>query len=356
MGDKTKNFLKFLIFFSVGGLILFYLYRSQAADFAEQCVIDGIPPEDCDFLGKIIDDFKSVNVGWLLIVIAMYMASNVSRAARWMMMFKPLGHKVKFLNALSTLMIGYLANLAVPRVGEVVRPIAFARYEKVGVEKVVGTIVAERALDVLMLLLFIGLALLLEYDTLWGFIQENQGLMDKIMPIISSPLFYIAIVLAGVGGVFFLRSSWFRNSKLGVKIFSLLGGFMEGIKSVFKLEKPFIFIAHTVFIWVMYLMMTRVCFYAFEPTSALSLTAGIMIFVLGTLGIVFPSPGGLGTYHALLMAGLAIYGIDQTDAFSFANIIFFTIQLFCNVFFGVLAYVLLPLINKNYEGALSTEN
>lgn len=356
MAYRIKAFLKFLLFFSIGGLILFLLYRSQSNAYAEQCIIDGIATEDCDFLGKIITDFKSVKIQWLLLIIGMYMASNASRAARWMMMFKPLGHKIKFFNAIATLMFGYFANLGLPRLGEVLRPVALSRYEKIGVEKVIGTIVAERALDVFMLLLFIGLAFTLEYDTIWNYISANQALSAKLMPILSSPLFYIFVVVAGLVGVFILRSKSFKNSKFGKKLFGLLEGLFEGVKSIFKLENPFLFILHTLFIWTMYFLMTRLCFFAFEPTSGLSSLAGLMIFVFGTLGIVIPSPGGMGTYHAALMAGLALYGIEQVDAFSFANIIFFTIQLFCNVFFGLLAYLLLPLMNKNYEGSLSTEN
>lgn len=356
MAEKIKTVLKFLAFFSIGGLILFLLYRSQANAYAEQCLLDGIPATECNFLDKIITDFKSVKFSWLLLVIGLYMASNLSRAARWMMMFKPLGYKIKFINAISTLMFGYFANLGLPRLGEVLRPVALSKYEKVGVEKVVGTIVSERALDVVMLLVFIGLALSLEYDTVWTYIQENQALADKILPIVTSPIFFGFIALGIAAVLYIFLHKGFRSSKIGRKFFSLLYGLLEGIKSIFKLERPFLFIIHTLFIWTMYFLMTRFCFFAFEPTSSLTTLAGLMIFVFGTLGIVFPSPGGMGTYHATLMAGLAIYGIGQADAFSFANIIFFTIQFFCNVFFGLLAYLLLPLVNKNYEGAISTEN
>ncbi len=356
MPSQIKAVLKFLLFFSVGGLILYLLYRSQSNAYAEQCIIDGINPEDCDFLKKIFDDFKSVKLSWLLLVVALYMAAKLSRAQRWTMMFEPLNHKIKFSNAFATLMFGYFANLGLPRLGEVLRPVMLSRYEKVGVEKVLGTIVAERALDFIMLFLFIGLAFLFEFQTLWSYIVENQALSDKLLPILTSPLFYLVILTGIVGAVMLFRSQKFRTSKLGLKFFELFKGLLEGIKSVFKLKNPWIFIAHTVFIWLMYFLMTRMCFLAFDPTSHLSTMAGLMIFVFGTLGIVFPSPGGMGTYHATLMVGLAIYGVSQSDGFSFANIIFFTIQIFCNVFFGLLSYLLLPLINKNYNGAILAEN
>lgn len=344
------------MFFSLGAIILYFLYRSQAAAYAEQCVIDGIPAEECNLLNKLFTDFKSTNKLWLLVVVLCYMASNLSRARRWMMMFKPLGYKIHFFNALGTVMLGYFANLGVPRLGEILRPVALSRYEKVEVEKVFGTIVAERALDVVMLAIFLALTFMLEYDIVWNFIKENQALSDKIVPILTSPIFYIAIVIMGAAAVYFFFSKRFKESKLGAKLHGLFNGLLEGLKSIFKLDRPFIFILHTVFIWIMYFMMTRLCFYAFEPTAHLTVLAGLMIFVLGAIGIVFPSPGGMGTYHALVMGGLALYGIDQIEGFSFANIVFFTIQIFCNLFFGLLAYLLLPIFNRKYEGAVPIQN
>ena len=96
--------------------------------------------------------------------------------------------------------------------------------------------------------------------------------------------------------------------------------------------------------------MLYVAFFSFEPTAVLGPEAGLVVFVLGTLGIVFPSPGGMGSYHYLVSEGLVMYGINPTDAFSFANIMFFSVQIFCNILFGIIAFVILPLINKSqYE-------
>lgn len=356
MGRYIKNVLRFLLFFAAGGVILYFLYTNQANKFAEQCAIDGIAPENCNYFKKLLNDFKSVRWQWLLLVLVFFMASNISRAARWTMMFKPLGYKIKFLNAVSTIMVMYFANLGLPRLGEILRPVALSRYEKIGVEKVIGTIVSERVLDMIMLIIVVGLTLILEYDTLWGYISDNQTISTKILSLITNPFIYLAGILFLLAVVMFFRSNYFRQSNFGKKVLSLLQGLLEGIRSVLKLEKPGLFIFHTIFIWVMYYAMTRTCFVAFEPTSQLGATAALLVFVMGALGIVFPSPGGMGSYHALVMAGLAIYGISQSDAFAYANINFFSIQIFCNVFFGLLAYLLLPLLNKNYEGALQTKN
>ena len=92
--------------------------------------------------------------------------------------------------------------------------------------------------------------------------------------------------------------------------------------------------------------MTYLCFFAFEPTSHLGPIAGLVVCVFGTLGMVFPSPGGIGSYHLLVSQALIIYGINSADAFSFSNIIFFTLQIFGNILFGAIFFILLPLVNK----------
>lgn len=112
---------------------------------------------------------------------------------------------------------------------------------------------------------------------------------------------------------------------------------------------------HSVVIWLMYFLMTYLCFFAFGPTAHLGLMAGLLVFVFGAFGIVIPSPGGMGTYQIAVTAGLVIYGVGRADAFAFSNICFFTINLFCNIGFGLLGYLLLPLLNKNYQPSWTKE-
>ena len=129
----------------------------------------------------------------------------------------------------------------------------------------------------------------------------------------------------------------------------MIGGFAEGLRSLQKVENKGILLLHTVTIWLMYFLMTFLCFKSFAPTAHLGPMAGLMIFVFGSLGMIIPTPGGMGSYHALVMAGLALYGIDQNDAFSFTMIIFFTINIFGNVLFGLIALFLLPGYNRRYQ-------
>ncbi len=349
MNKAIINFLKFLLFLSVGLGILYLVYVKQNAAYLEQCKLDGTPLADCSLIDKIIQDFKSANYFWVFIVLGCFTISNISRALRWIMLIKPLGYRPKVSNTLMSIFMNYFANLGLPRLGEVIRLGTMVKYEKIPLEKLTGTYVVDRTLDVLSLLLLIGLCFILEYQNLWDYLNTNANL-GNLQNIFSNPFFYIFIALI----LLVLIVGWVKRAALlktaiAQKLLNILKGFWEGILTIGKLDNPLLFIFHSINIWVMYYLMTYLCFFAFVPTAHLSPVVGLMVFVFGAFGIVIPSPGGMGTYHWLVIAALSIYGINSSDAFSFANIAFFSIQIGCNVLLGILSLVLLPLLNKNYS-------
>lgn len=345
MPPILKDILKVLLFFGVGFTILYFVYSSQNTAFQEQCRIDGIPESECSLLGKVWSDLQSVNWFWLLAVLVCFNVSNISRAYRWKMMVDSLGYKTKTSNAFFCIMIGYFANLGLPRAGEILRATVFSRYEKIRIDRLIGTIAMDRLIDVVSVLLVVGLAITLEFDLLWGFLSSQGGESQGI----PSWMLY----LAGIGIVFLIVSYLFREAlmrlRLVQKILALLLGFWEGLQSIRTIKKPIPFLLHSINIWIMYFLMTYLCFFAFEPTSDLSARAGLIVFVFGTFGVIIPSPGGMGTFHALAVIALALYGISGDDAFSFANILFFTIQIGCSVLLGLIAVAFLPLMNRNYH-------
>jgi len=213
-----------------------------------------------------------------------------------------------------------------------------------------GTIVLDRLLDVIMLLLIVGLTFLIEFDTLTNYLQEkmvDDG--DASQSLFQNPI----VIGLGVFGLFvalmlFVFRKRIEQTSIYKKIKKLLIGFAEGLKTIGKLDRPWLFVFHTFFIWFMYFLMTYLCFFAFEPTEALKPVAALIVFVFGTFGIVVPSPGGMGTYHFFVTEALKIYEIAPADAFSFANILFFSVQIGCNVVIGLLAFILLPIMNRNY--------
>lgn len=350
MKKHLINVLKFTLFLGVGLTILYFVFKGQDKAYQAQCVLDGIPEAECSLMQKIADDFMGTNVFWLFTVLIAYIFSNISRAIRWKMLLKPLGYRPRFINTFLTIILGYGANLLLPRIGEVVRAATLSGYEKIPVEKNFGTIVVDRAVDLISLATALGLVFLFEYDTIWGYLGGFIGQEESGGGLLSNPWFqgFAMIGLIGAILVFVFRKK-LKDTAFYKKVRKVLLGFWEGIKSIRKVDKPFLFIFHSANIWVMYYFMTYLCFFAFEPTAGLSPMAALMVFVFGAFGILIPSPGGMGTFHFLAIQALAMYGVSGGDAFSFANILFFSIQLGCNAVVGLIALVVLPIINRNYD-------
>lgn len=348
MNKQFLNLLKFLLFLSIGAGILYYVYVKQDAAYREDCGLRNVPLEDCSLIQKVIADFGIVNYWWILLVIIAFAISNISRAIRWNMLLGALGYRPRLINGFLSIMIGYFTNLGLPRAGEVIRAGTMARYERIPAEKVMGTVVADRVVDVISILVMSALALLLEFDKLWELMGPFfKGFWAKL---IGSSL-YLVIALLGVALVFALVFK-FRNRLAQNTIFrkfaKLAAGLWQGIQTVRQLDRPWLFLFHSINIWVMFFVMTYLCFLAFGPTAHLPMTVALVVFTLGTWGMVVPSPGGMGTFHLLAQIGLTAYGVSGDNAFSWANISFFSVQLGSNILLGILALLLLPVINKNY--------
>jgi len=344
--NKTlKSVIKFIVFAGIGLLLFYFLYKNQQTAYLEDCKLKGIPEADCSLVDKIIGDFKSVKVIWIIAILIAYMASNIMRALRWNQMFETMGHKPRVINSLGALMIGYFTNLAFPRIGEVIKTGIITKYEGIPFEKVIGTVVLDRILDVIGLLTVIGLALVLSFGTFKAYFAENF-----VAPSQGKLILLGAVLLIGLIGFLMVIRLLGRDdlsNPLLLKVKKLWEGFRDGILSLKDVKNIPLLIAYTVGIWVMYYLMTYLCFFAFAPTANLGMVAGLVVFVFGTLGMVFPSPGGMGSYHLLISQALVIYGVSGADAFSFSNIIFFAINIFGNVVFGLLFFILLPIVNRN---------
>jgi len=243
--------------------------------------------------------------------------------------------------------LGYFANLGFPRMGEVVRAGSLSRYERIPMEQVMGTLVVDRLMDFICLGLVVGLAFVFEADTLWAFIQQNRPAGGSGGGLLRHPFFIGALVLLVAGGVLvFVFRKKLMQSALFQKVANLIEGFWDGLRSVFRLRHAGLFLAYSLGIWLMFYLQCVFNLKAFGPTAHLGAGAALMVFVFGTLGFVIPSPGGMGTFHALAIAGLALYGIAGSNGFSYANIAFFAIQIFYNIVAGLLALLLLPMLNR----------
>ena len=358
-----KSFFKFLVFLSVGLALLYFVYTNQAAAYELECQCKTGADCQITLIQKIVNDFKGTNFFWLFVILMAFMISNMSRALRWNQLIEPLGYKPKIFNTFFATMVGYMVNLALPRAGEIAKPATVTQYEKIPLEKLVGTIVVDRAFDVMMLLLVTGLTFLTQFTYLYDFLfGEGQPTAECLHPIAEQEaalvipwllLFTIAVGI-GVLACLFIAIRWktIKETTIAKKVIALITSFISGVKTVSQLKRPGVFIMHTLIIWLMYYLMLYLCFFAYGPTIGLSPLAALLAFTFGTFGMVIPSPGGMGTYQIAVTAALTIYGVAEADAFAFSNIMFFTISIFGNLFFGLLAYIVLPIYNRGYEPVL----
>lgn len=349
LSGSIKKGLKVFVFFAVGAIILYLLYQRQDAAFRADCAIKGIAKEDCSLLSKIKDDISNANYYWVILSASLFMITNIFRALRWRMMFRALGYEPRMINLIGTIMINYLANLGIPRSGEVIRAGILSEYEDIPIEKVLGTIFTDRIFDVIMLVVVIIMAMLFGGNDFLNYLNENINIGQKFSGIFSNPSVIIALIsIAIISLIIVIKfKSKILSTKFGNKLQGLFIGFYDGVKSVGQVSSIPLFIFYTVGIWILYYMMVYYAFFAFEPTSHLGPVEGLVAFVFGSLGILIPTPGGMGSYHYLIGEALAMYGVNGADAFSFANILFFSINVFINVFFGLIALILLPALNKD---------
>jgi hypothetical protein len=226
-----------------------------------------------------------------------------------------------------------------------------SKWEDIPVEKVMGTVVTDRIVDVISLAVVMGLALLVEYDTIYSMVVGLMGGEEVAAetggPSILMWLAGLAILGVVLLVIFFQRLSETRIFK---KIKEIAKGFFEGIQTVRKLEKPGWFVFHSANIWFMYFLMMYFGLKAYEPVSHLDWGAALVLFVTGGLAFLIPAPGGMGSYHLMITEVCeTMYGIDGADGFAYANILFFFIQILTNVVLGVAALIILPIINRKKD-------
>lgn len=269
---------------------------------------------------------------WYLIIMGVVaILSHVLRAYRWKMLLVPTGNKVSLGNSFLSLMIGYLVNLAVPRGGEISRCYNLLKLEKTPVEVSFGTVVAERVVDVLCLIVLIGLSFIVEWEKLMAFINtlpfsSGGGGIYK----------WIIIGMVGAGGVVAAIYLFRRNEKIR----KIIGGFKEGLLAVFKLENSFSFIVISILIWLLYFVMSYFVIIAFPETRVLELSAVLTLFTMGAIAMAAPLPGGAGSYHTIVPLGLVmLYNLPQGEAIAFV-FIFHAWQTFIMIMGGVVSLII----------------
>ena len=317
---KLKAILKILVPLSIG-LFFIFLTVNTTSNEERELIYSYIKNADYRFL------FLSVFFGLL---------SHLSRAYRWKFLLAPLGYKPRFINTVLSVLIAYIANLGIPRSGEILRATTLSSYEKIPFEKTFGTVIAERLVDMIILFSIILLALSFHFELIWNFLIKKQVSMTKL-------LYWF---FGGLIPVIYIIRFLFKQEKypLIVKIKKILKGLVEGILSLKKMPNKGAFIAHTLFIWIMYMAMFYVVKWTVPETSILGLNALLPAFVIGGLAIS-ASNGGIGIYPFSVALMLATFGVSNESGLAFGWITW-TAQTLMIIVFGSLSFFALPLVNR----------
>lgn len=325
MNAQLKSILKYTLF---AGIAVFFIYMA----FGKVDVVE------------LWSKIQQANFLWIGLACLAGLLSNVSRALRWTMIAEPLGYHPSKTTSFHAVMVGYLVNFAIPRGGEVTRAAMLSKVEKMPLPTVIGSIVAERVMDLVFMGLVMLLALTLQYDTILGFFSGSQ--QNSSGDAGGSWKLIILLVIGVLGIAFLVFRKKLPQIPLLVKINNLIGGFLEGIRAILKIRRPGLFLLHSVIIWLMYFLQVYFCFFSIPETSHLGLAAGLTALVVSTIAVLLPAPGGIGTFHFFMPIGLQLYGISPQDGLAFATIAHASQMLMFMVFGTISLVVMITLQRK----------
>ncbi|MBR9861227.1 flippase-like domain-containing protein [bacterium] len=289
MNKKTKNTINTIFFLGLG--IALFVWTMEKVGFS-----------------KILSDIKEAKIEYILIAMACGVISHLARALRWNLLLEPMGYKARLGGTFHAVILGYLVNMVLPRVGEVTRPAALSKLEGIPFNKLVGTVVVERVVD-MIITLALGLAIvLIQFQLISEVIDDlfaGQS-MNKLW-------LYGGIAIAGIA--MFILFYIFRFKIYELPVFQKLKGFiegmLEGLRSIFQLKRKFLFIFYSLLIWFMYFCMPYFVLFALPGTEHLGVGAGLTVLLFGTFAMIIPVPGGVGTFEVLVPIALALYGVGE---------------------------------------------
>ena len=320
-----KKVLQVIFPLLLGIFILVWVYR----DFNFQRV------------GEVM--LHGMDYGWIALSLLFGVFANLFRGWRWRLALEPLGEYPKTANCVYAIFISYASNLVIPRVGEVTRCGVLSKYDGISFPKSLGTVVSERMIDTLCVGLITGVVLLLQMPVFATFFAETGTNVGRYAEVLTSGHFYLIIlcVLAILVLAFFL----IRNIALFAKLKGILQNVWQGIVALKDIRQIPLYIIYTLGIWVCYFLEFYLAFFAFDFSAGLGISAGLVMFVVGTLAVIVPTPNGAGPWHFAVMTMMMLYGVGKEDAGIFALLVH-GIQTFLLILFGIYGLLALPFTNK----------
>ncbi len=317
-----KVFLPLLL----GCLLLWFLYRDMDISAIWEVIKTGV-------------DYRII-----LFSLSFGLFANVVRGYRWGLLVHSLGERFKMRNIVYAVLGNYAVNLVLPRVGEVWRCGVIAKYEKISFSKLVGTLLIDRAFDAVVVGLITLFIFIFNIEFFISFFRRNPDLVVGFRSVSHSVWIYVflAIIVFAVWFAF----KYLNNFTLVLKVKGIMKNIWIGIRSIWDMERKGLFLIQTLLIWAGYFFYFYVTFYAFDFTRELGISAGLIAFTMGSIGVGVPVQGGIGPWHFMVIATLVCFGVDANDAAAFALVVH-TVQTAWFAICGLVGVVALPLTNKN---------
>ena len=324
MKAKLLSTLKYLFFLGIGIAILFVVFKDKDLD-------------------KMVEDLRNAEYKWLIFSMIFGYAAYLFRGLRWLLLLETMNYKSNANHATQAIAAGYFANLIFPRAGELVRCTSLYKVTGIPVNKLFGTILLERTIDLFLLVTCICLSFVLKFKALTAFFGTvfSAGPSGEIT--LGKIIFIACLVLIPV--LVYQFRAQLQKSKLYQKIVSLGMGVKEGFQTAFHMKQKGLFAIYTLLIWIMYLLMTYICFFSIPETAHLTLADGLYITVIGGLGMVVPVQGGLGPYHAAVTIGIVSIGLTETTGATLAVLIH-SAQSIMIIITGIIAAIVLSFAKR----------
>jgi uncharacterized protein (TIRG00374 family) len=300
------NALRFLVFLSIGLGLLYLAFRG--VDFNE-----------------LWSKFKSARYIFLLLYLFFGFISLLSRAWRWNLLIEPVGHRPTFLHSFYSLNIGYMANYAFPRIGEITRCGTLSKAEKIPVDKLLGTVIVERVTDLFMVFVLLVVLVVGRFDFFGAFIKNHifMPLVDRLNESVGGTWLLLVFIL-GIPLLLALLYFLFRSRLSGIilvqKLKSFVRGIIAGLKSIYTMKRRWGFLLHSVIIWGSYWLMTYAALFALPSTAELKLIDALFLLVVGSFGFIAPVQGGIGAYHYIVTLGLTLYAVPREAGLTYATL------------------------------------
>jgi uncharacterized protein (TIRG00374 family) len=301
---NLKYLIQYAAFVGFGFLLLYFAYRDEN-------------------FNALWNGIKDAHFGWIALTILMGYLAIVSRGLRWNMLIEPLGMRASSANCIHAVNFSYFTSTFVPRSGELARCVALNQTDSIPVEKLFGTVIMERIIDSIILLSIIIIAIGTHIDAFQNMLATTET--GEVSATESKGLW---LAVFGAIAIFFILFLTVRKRLRRYAFYQRLAAFAEGliagIKSVFSIRQKLLFIAHTLFIWLMYFLSAYFVAYSLEATAGMGISDALFIVVAGGLGMVFPSPGGTGSYQFAVKLAFIALGYSGEVGLQFATIVWVT--------------------------------